>query len=88
MVLAVSEIIAGGRSARWYVVGTLTGLRCEEHFFEPDNALCGPFRTGDIAAIAMQRMIELDRWEMLVGWIVIGGFSLTFAGWLIWSVVS
>ena len=72
----------------WYVVGSLTGLRCEEHQWQPDNALSGPYKTGDIAAIAMRRMIERDRWEMLVARVIIGGFAVTFAGWLVWTVAG
>jgi len=72
----------------WYVVGTMTGLRCEEHVWEPDNALCGPYKTADIAVKAMQRVIERDRWEMVVGWSVIGGFAMTFVWWLVWTVAG
>ena len=72
----------------WYVVGTMTGLRCEEHLYEPDNSLSGPYRTGDIAAIAMRRIIERDRWEMLVARVVIGGFAVTLGGWLVWTVAG
>jgi hypothetical protein len=72
----------------WYVVATMTGLRCEQHLYAPDNALSGPYRSGDIAAIAMQRMIERDRWEMIAGWVVIVGFSVTVTGWLVWTVAG
>ena len=72
----------------WYVVGSMTGLRCEQHLFAPDNALAGPFKTGDIAAKAMQQMIERDGWERMIGWWIIGGFALTFAGWLVWTVAG
>jgi hypothetical protein len=68
----------------WYVVGSLTGLRVEEHRHAPDNMLSGPYKSGDIAAIAMRRMIERDRWELLIARIVVGGFvalSLVMAGW-------
>jgi hypothetical protein len=68
----------------WWVVGTLSGVRCEEHLWEPDNALSGPYKSGDIAAIAMRRMVERDRWEMLIARLVVGGFvalSLVMAGW-------
>jgi hypothetical protein len=68
----------------WYVVASMTGLRCEQHMYEPDNALSGPFKSGDIAAIAMRRMVERDRWEMLIARIVVGGFvalSLAMFGW-------
>ena len=74
------------RERHWYVVGSFSGLRCEEHQYSPDNALSGPYRTGDIAAIAMQRMIERDRWEMIAGWVVIAGFSVVVSGWLVWTV--
>ena len=76
----------------WYVVGSLSGLRCEQHMFEPDNALSGPYKSGDIAAIAMRRMIERDRWELLIARICVGGFvalSLAMFGWwVIGRVVS
>ena len=72
----------------WYVVGSLTGLRCEEHQWEPDNALAGPFKTGDIAAIAMQRMIERDRWEMIAGGFLAIGISAVFVCWLVWTVAG
>jgi hypothetical protein len=68
----------------WYVVGSLTGLRVEEHRHAPDNMLSGPYKSGDIAAIAMRRMVERDRWEMLIARIVVSGFvalSLVMAGW-------
>ena len=68
----------------WFVVGSMTGLRCEQHLFAPDNALSGPYRSGDIAAIAMRRMVERDKWELLIARIVVGGFvalSLMGAGW-------
>ena len=72
----------------WFVVGSMTGLRCEEHLYEPDNSLSGPYRTADIAVKAMKRMIERDRWEMLAGWVVIAGFSVTVTGWLVWTVAG
>ena len=76
------------RQKFWWVVGSMGGLRCEQHAWEPDNSLAGPFKTGDIAAIAMQRMIERDRWEMIAGWVVIVGFSVTVTGWLVWTVAG
>ena len=72
----------------WYVVGSLTGLRCEEHMWEPDNALSGPFKTGDIAAIAMRRMIERDRGEMIAGGFLAIGISAVFVCWLVWTVAG
>ena len=60
------------------------GLRCEEHRFEPDNSLAGPYKTGDIAAIAMQRMIERDRWEHRLAWVALGVVALFVA----WRVVA
>ena len=60
------------------------GLRCEQHAWEPDNALAGPYRTGDIAAIAMRQMIERDRWEHRLAWVAIG----VVAAFVVWRVVA
>jgi len=59
------------QSRAWYVCGSLSGLRCEQHPWEPDNALAGPFRTGDIAVQAMESMLRRDRWERIGAWVAI-----------------
>jgi hypothetical protein len=71
----------------WWVVGTLTGLRCEEHMWEPDNAISGPYKNADVAVLAMRRIIERDRGMMIAAGVVMVGFIITVAGWLVWMVV-
>jgi len=71
---------------KWYVVGTITGLRCEEHAWEPDNAISGPYKDADIAVLAMRRIIQRDRGVLITAWVLLGGFVLTVAGWVVWMI--
>ena len=72
------------RHGHWWVVGSMGGLRCEQHPWEPDNALAGPYKTGEIAAIAMHKMIERDRWEHRLAWIALG----VVVAFVVWRVVA
>jgi len=76
------------KNMRWWVVGTITGLRCEQHYREPDNAISGPYKDADVAVLAMRRIIQRDRGMMITAWVLLGGFALTVAGWLVWMVAK
>lgn len=71
----------------WYIVGTLSGLRCEEHIYAPDNALAGPYRTDEIAVRAMQQMIERDRWMVRLAWALLAGMLVVVGALVIGRVV-
>jgi hypothetical protein len=70
---------------RWYVVSTGTGLRCEEHRYEPDNAVGGPYRDGGIAAAAMREMARRDDLVRIISYGVIAatmiGMGAAVIGW-------
>ena len=70
----------------WFVVGSLAGLRVEQHNWPPDTALAGPYRDADAAVAAMGRMVARDHWERLFAWGLVVAGSLTLAGVVVWSL--
>jgi hypothetical protein len=69
----------------WWVVSTGTGMRCEQHVYEPDNAVAGPYLNGDIASHAMGEMARRDDLVRVISYAVIAatmvGMGAAVIGW-------
>lgn len=70
----------------WFVVGSLSGLRVEQHRWTPDTALAGPYATADIAVTAMQGMLRRDRRERLLAYALAAVGAVVVAG-IVWRNV-